>query len=97
MKINYRIKRYLVRKDFFRRVDFLKKEKKLFLYKIIYKYNICKKINYKFKKNVYFTRIKNRCMYTGKTGFPLRTFRLSRICFREIASFGTITSVKKSS
>lgn len=43
------------------------------------------------------TRVRNRCMLTGRGTGVLTFFRLSRIKFRELASFGLLSGVKKSS
>lgn len=43
------------------------------------------------------TRLKNRCVETGRPRAYMRTFGLSRISFREHASKGEIPGVTKSS
>jgi len=43
------------------------------------------------------TRLKNRCLETGRPHGYMRTFGLSRIAFREHASKGEIPGVTKSS
>lgn len=43
------------------------------------------------------TRLKNRCLETGRPRGYLRTFGLSRIAFREHASKGEIPGVTKAS
>ncbi len=43
------------------------------------------------------TRLKNRCMETGRAHGYMRTFGLSRISFRERASKGEIPGITKSS
>lgn len=43
------------------------------------------------------TRLKNRCVETGRPHGYMRTFGLSRISFREHASKGEIPGVTKSS
>ncbi|HET8671885.1 MAG TPA: 30S ribosomal protein S14 [Candidatus Saccharimonadales bacterium] len=43
------------------------------------------------------TRLKNRCIETGRPHGYIRTFGLSRIAFREHASKGEIPGVTKSS
>jgi small subunit ribosomal protein S14 len=42
-------------------------------------------------------RIRNRCELTGRPRGYYRRFNLSRITFREFASFGLLPGVKKSS
>ncbi|RMF12809.1 MAG: 30S ribosomal protein S14 [Alphaproteobacteria bacterium] len=43
------------------------------------------------------TRIRNRCELTGRPRGYYRKFRLSRIALRELASFGRLPGVTKSS
>ena len=43
------------------------------------------------------TRLVNRCQQSGRRRGYLRRFKLSRIAFRELASFGLIPGVTKSS
>ena len=42
-------------------------------------------------------RVRNRCQVTGRTRGYLRTFKMSRIAFRELANQGMIPGVTKSS
>lgn len=42
-------------------------------------------------------RLHNRCKLTGRPKGYMRQFGVSRICFREMASFGLIPGVKKAS
>lgn len=42
-------------------------------------------------------RLRNRCQLTGRARGFLRKFKLSRLCFREMASNGLIPGVTKSS
>lgn len=42
-------------------------------------------------------RLRNRCQLTGRPRGVLRKFKLSRLCFREMASMGLIPGVTKSS
>lgn len=42
-------------------------------------------------------RLRNRCQLTGRPRGHLRKFKLSRICFREMASHGLIPGVTKAS
>lgn len=42
-------------------------------------------------------RLKNRCQLTGRARGYLRKFKLSRLCFREMANAGLIPGVVKSS
>lgn len=99
------MKRYLLVKDQKRRQAFLRIEKKRLMLKyIVSNLKVSEGIRAKafqklagFAKNSSCVRIKNRCMFTGRGPFTLRDFRLSRIVFRENASFGRIVGVKKSS
>ncbi|MCU0331751.1 MAG: 30S ribosomal protein S14 [Ignavibacteriaceae bacterium] len=43
------------------------------------------------------TRLKNRCMFTGRARSYYRKFGISRLVFREMALKGEIPGVKKSS
>ncbi len=42
-------------------------------------------------------RVRNRCQLTGRCRGFLRKFKLSRLCFREMASQGLIPGVTKAS
>lgn len=42
-------------------------------------------------------RLRNRCQLTGRARGYMNKFKLSRIAFRELASFGMIPGVTKSS
>lgn len=43
------------------------------------------------------TRVRNRCILTGRARSVIRKFRLSRIMFRELGNFGKIPGLRKSS
>lgn len=43
------------------------------------------------------TRIRNRCIVTGRSRGVLRQFRISRIVFRDLAWKGLLAGIKKSS
>lgn len=43
------------------------------------------------------SRLKNRCQLTGRPHGFLRKFKVSRICFRELAGMGMIPGVTKAS
>lgn len=43
------------------------------------------------------TRLKNRCQLTGRPHGYLRKFKISRICFRELAGMGMIPGIVKAS
>lgn len=51
----------------------------------------------KMPKNSSTVRLRNRCQLTGRPRGYLRKFKLSRICFREMANTGYIPGVVKSS
>jgi small subunit ribosomal protein S14 len=51
----------------------------------------------KLPKNSSPTRLRNRCQLTGRARGCLRKFKLSRLCFREMARMGLIPGVVKSS
>jgi small subunit ribosomal protein S14 len=42
-------------------------------------------------------RLRNRCQLTGRPRGYLRKFKVSRLCFRELAGMGLIPGVTKSS
>ncbi len=48
-------------------------------------------------KNASPVRMRNRCQITGRSRGYMRQFGISRIQFREMASHGLITGVKKAS
>jgi len=43
------------------------------------------------------SRLKNRCQLTGRPQGYLRKFKMSRLCFRELAGMGMIPGVTKAS
>lgn len=51
----------------------------------------------KLPKNSCPVRMRNRCKLTGRPRGYMRTFGLSRVTFREMANFGKIPGVTKSS
>ncbi len=51
----------------------------------------------KLPKNASPVRLHNRCKITGRPKGYMRQFGLSRVTFREMANFGLIPGVKKSS
>ncbi len=51
----------------------------------------------KLPKNSSPVRLRNRCQITGRSRGCLRKFKLSRLCFREMANSGLIPGVVKSS
>ncbi len=51
----------------------------------------------KMPKNSSKTRLRNRCQFTGRSRGFLRKFKLSRLCFREMASQGLIPGIVKAS
>lgn len=58
------------------------------------------KFQYKLSKlprNSSFTRVRNRCIFTGRPRAVYQLFRMSRIVFRELASQGMLNGVKKAS
>ena len=42
-------------------------------------------------------RLKNRCQLTGRPRGNLRKFKVSRLCFRELALMGAVPGVTKAS
>lgn len=51
----------------------------------------------KLPKNSSPVRLHNRCKLTGRPRGYMRRFGVSRVCFRELVSFGLIPGLKKSS
>lgn len=51
----------------------------------------------KMPKNSSPVRLRNRCQFTGRSRGFLRKFKLSRLCFREMASQGLIPGIVKAS
>ena len=87
-----------------RRLLFLKNlEKRLKFKKIINNVNISETERYKAQlklqklpRNSLSTRIKNRCILTGRTHAIVGPFHLSRVKLRDLISNGKITGFKKS-
>lgn len=51
----------------------------------------------KMPKNSSAIRLRNRCQFTGRSRGFLRKFKLSRLCFREMANQGLIPGIVKAS
>lgn len=51
----------------------------------------------KLPKNSSPIRLRNRCQFTGRARGYLRKFKLSRLCFREMANQGLIPGIVKAS
>lgn len=51
----------------------------------------------KIPKNASITRIRNRCIVTGRGRGVYSFFKLSRLSFRELASFGFLPGIRKAS
>lgn len=51
----------------------------------------------KMPRNSSRVRLRNRCQLTGRARGFLRKFKMSRLCFREMASNGMIPGITKSS
>src|SRR3989338_11678891 len=51
----------------------------------------------KMPKNSSPVRLRNRCQFTGRARGFLRKFKLSRICFREMANLGLVPGIVKAS
>jgi len=99
------MKKYLIFKEKSRRFNSIKLEKKKFLLKIFIKNfklnkNLLKYCFLKlffFKKNTYFSKLCNSCLYTTNSHFVLRTFKMSRMIFKEYIRKGFLNWIKKSS
>jgi ribosomal protein S14 len=51
----------------------------------------------KLKTNTSFTKIRNRCVFSGRSKGVYRFCKLSRIAFRSLASGGFLAGIKKAS
>ena len=51
----------------------------------------------KMRRDTSTCRLKNRCQLTGRPKGYLRKFKMSRLCFRELAGLGMIPGVTKAS
>lgn len=51
----------------------------------------------KLPKNSSPVRLRNRCQFTGRSRGYLRKFKMSRLCFREMANQGLIPGIVKAS
>jgi small subunit ribosomal protein S14 len=51
----------------------------------------------KLPKNSSPVRLRNRCQFTGRSRGFLRKFKMSRLCFRELANLGFIPGIVKAS
>jgi small subunit ribosomal protein S14 len=51
----------------------------------------------KMPKNTSKVRLRNRCQFTGRSRGVLRKFKMSRICFRDMANQGLIPGIFKAS
>ena len=51
----------------------------------------------KMSRNTSRVRLRNRCQFTGRSRGVLRKFKMSRICFRDMANQGLIPGVFKAS
>lgn len=92
-----------IKKNIKQRYLFKNLEKKRLIYKIISKnLNLEKKLRWKiqqkwffFDKNSSMTRIKNICIFTGRSRSVYRLFKMSRIQLRKLASEGFLPGVSK--
>lgn len=96
------MRKHLV-KDKYLRISFSKAEKRRLIWKSIYKNqfmphrtrNMCQFLLY-IDKN-YFVRIRNYCTISGRSRGVVYPFGISRMFFKEYASFGFLQGIKKSS
>lgn len=51
----------------------------------------------KLPRNSAFTRVRNRCIFTGRGRAIIRKFKMSRICFRTVAGHKQLMGISKSS
>lgn len=97
--------KHLLYKDQKYRQLFFRVELLRILYKCLF-FNLSLKSVYRLKAYIYLmnfsklsslTRIKNRCVYTGRGQAIYRSFRVSRIFLKKLISEGNILGVTKSS
>jgi small subunit ribosomal protein S14 len=97
--------KYLVEKDKLRRYLFEKFEKKRLCLKALSldkRLDLSSRLFFKMKlnllkKNGSKTRIKNRCVFTGRGRSVIRYFRMSRLQVRDLYMKGVLHGVRKSS
>lgn len=97
--------KYLIEKDKKRRILFEQYEKQKLVLKALVKdkrlpYSL--RLMYKldllnFYKNSSKTRIKNRCVFSGRSRGILKNFRMSRLMFKTNVLRGFITGIRKAS
>nr|QIA60684.1 ribosomal protein S14 [Lepidozia trichodes]QIA61018.1 ribosomal protein S14 [Lepidozia sandvicensis] len=93
-----------IMRDHKRRLLVAKYELKRMYYKAICQdRNLPNKIRYeyffkssKLPRNSSKTRVRNRCIFTGRPRSVYKLFRISRIVFRELASKGSLIGINKS-
>lgn len=87
-----------IRKDIKRRNNFCKFELNFLFFKFLRLEGFC---FYKDKSNLMSkfscTKIRNRCIYTGKSRGILSDYKMSRVSFRELCINGGIPGFRKSS
>jgi len=94
-----------IQRDQKRRILYAKYEiKRLLLKSMIRDFHLSKNIRFqsiqelnKFPRNSSASRIRNRCVQTGRAKSNYRIFKMSRITFRELALKGLLPGVTKSS
>lgn len=95
--------KYLVRKDKKIRYSYLRKEKELGIMRSLVKNEYLpeelRALVYSdlMKEGGVGVKLKNRCIITGRQRGVLRDFKISRMCFKELASKGFLPGIKKSS
>lgn len=95
--------KYNIKKNKKQRSLYKQLEKKKLIFKIISKnFLFSKEIRWKTQQNFFqinnnssITRIKNRCIITGRSKSIYRFFKLSRIQLREFASQGLLPGLSK--
>ena len=96
----------IVGQDRKRRYIFKRNELKKRFYKVIQqnlevnrkiRLHYTEKLSLSFKKDSVISKIRNRCIITGRGRSIYRDFRISRMQLRSLASFGYLMGVTKSS
>jgi ribosomal protein S14 len=95
--------KYLAIKDKENRINYKKFEKKKMLIKAIYVNKFMdnfyhKQIKLYFETIIFYkNKIKNYCVVTARARGILRKYNISRIVFKQYASYGYLKGIKKSS
>lgn len=88
------------RRDLINKYEFIRKELKSVFYNLLLPDSVRMEAFSKLQelpRNSSVTRLRNRCVLTGRSRGVYKKFKISRISLRELASNGLITGIRKSS